>query len=214
VYPSRGVSEVNHLKREEYKVRERKKRWGFVVLVSTALVLVGLLSLTSTAWATPAQEHAQQQSVPPVKTSSKTTVSPGDELVFEITFTAGPTTWYNVVVTDDLDPFLKIDSVWTSQGTASWSGQLVTVDVGDVGPGVQVIIRIYCTVRDNVPGGYEIVNTAVLVVERPALEYHPRRTVDVEEEFVPEAGSLLLLGSGLAGLASYAGMRWAKYRAR
>jgi hypothetical protein len=29
-----------------------------------------------------------------------------------------------------------------------------------------------------------------------------------EEEFVPEAGSLLLLGSGLVGLAGYAGLRW------
>ncbi len=194
-------------------MRERKKRWGFVVLVSTALVVVGLLSLTSTAWATPTQEHAQQQSVPPVKTSSKTTVSPGEELVFEITFTAGPDTWYNVIVTDDLDPYLQIVSVTTSQGTASWSGQLVTVDVGNVPAGEKVTIRIYCTVRDTVPGGYEIVNTAVLVVERPALEFRPRRTINVEEEFVPEAGTLLLLGSGLAGLASYAGARWAKYRA-
>jgi hypothetical protein len=30
----------------------------------------------------------------------------------------------------------------------------------------------------------------------------------LEEEFVPEPGSILLLGSGLAGLAGYAGLRW------
>jgi hypothetical protein len=30
----------------------------------------------------------------------------------------------------------------------------------------------------------------------------------VEEEFVPEPGTLLLMGSGLAGLAGYAGLRW------
>lgn len=32
----------------------------------------------------------------------------------------------------------------------------------------------------------------------------------VEEEFVPEWGSIALLGSGLAGLAGYAGLRWRK----
>jgi hypothetical protein len=30
----------------------------------------------------------------------------------------------------------------------------------------------------------------------------------LEEEFVPEPGSILLLGSGLAGLAGYAALRW------
>jgi hypothetical protein len=29
-----------------------------------------------------------------------------------------------------------------------------------------------------------------------------------EEEFVPEPGTILLLGSGLMGLAGYAGLRW------
>lgn len=86
--------------------------------------------------------------------------------------------------------------------------QLGTVDVGDVPAGTEVTIRIQCTVRETVTGGYEIVNFAVLVVEDPSLAHRPRRTTEVEEEFVPEEGSLLLLASGLAGLATYAGKRW------
>lgn len=77
----------------------------------------------------------------------------------------------------------------------------------DVPAGTKVTIRIPGTVRETAPGGHEIVNFAVLVVEDPSLIYRPCRTVEVQEEFVPEAGSLLLLSSGLRGLATYAGKR-------
>jgi len=46
------------------------------------------------------------------------------------------------------------------------------------------------------------------------VEYEPYGQCTVlclnpcEEEFVPEPGTILLLGSGLMGLAGYAGLRW------
>jgi hypothetical protein len=189
-------------------MRTREKRWGLLAFVTMALVIVALLSFSSSAWATPAQEHAQQQSVPPIKTADMKVVCPGERFVFEISFRAGPENWYDVVVTDDMDPAIRIDNVWTSQGTASYVGQLVTVDVGDVTAGTTVTVRITCTVRDTAPAGFRIDNTASVVVERPSLVFDPSAYIVICGEFVPEPSSLLLLGSGLAGLAGYAGMRW------
>jgi hypothetical protein len=139
-------------------------------------------------------------------------VCPGENFVFGITFRAGPEDWYDVVVTDNLDPAVRIDSVWTSHGTASYVGQSVTVDVGDVTAGTTVTVRINCTIRDTVPAGLRIDNAASVVVEDPSLEFDPRAFVVICGEFVPEPGSLLLLGSGLASLAGYAGLRRFRYR--
>ena len=188
------------------------RRGALLALMAVALVIVALLSFSPVAWATPAQKHAQQQSIPPSKTADMQVVCPGENFVFEIAFRAGPEDWYNVVVTDDLDPLLEILGVWTSHGTASYSGQLVTVDVGDLSAGDTVTIRITCTVEEGAPAGFRIDNTAQVIVERPALVFDPRDYIEVCGEFVPEAGSLLLLGSGLAGLAGYVGLRWRGYR--
>ena len=197
-------------------MKTRKNRRNLLVFVMMGLLIVAMLSVSPSAWATPAQRARGQQTVtiPPVKSSDKAVVSPGDKLVFEI-LVANPAsasdTWTGAVVTDHVDSNLRIDNVTTTQGSASWAGQTVTANLGNIPPGTTVTIRIYVTVRDIAPIGYEVVNTAYL----SHSGYPPRGStpvtvmvVKVEEAFVPEVGSLLLLGSGLAGLAGFAGMSW------
>lgn len=184
-----------------------------LAFVGVTLAVAALLSASSPAWATPAQRARGQQTVtiPPVKSSDKAVVSPGEKLVFEI-LVANPAsasdTWTGAVVTDDVDSNLRIDNVTTTQGSAGWVGQMVTVNIGDIPPATTVTIRIYVTVRDTAPAGYEVVNRAYLShSDYPARGSTPL-TVTIQAAFVPEAGSLLLLAGGLAGLAGFAGMSW------
>jgi uncharacterized repeat protein (TIGR01451 family) len=135
----------------------------------------------------------------------------GQEAVFTILVTNSTSdTAHNVVVSDQIHSTLEITGVDSSKGTASAEGQLVTVALEEMAPGESVIITIKVTALtpariNNVtvattPGG-ENTAAAELVVVSPAEE---------EERFVPEPGSLLLLGGGLLNLAGYAGARCRK----
>jgi len=198
---------------------ERNRRWGLLAFVTVGLVVVALISLSSAAWATPALEHALQQTIPPVKTVNKTVVDPGEEVIYEVSFTnPGPEVWIDVVVTDKIDPLLFVDNVtYACQPgscppgtTVTGIGQVdgtVTVTFPTLPANTTVTIRIYCTVLPDAPGGEELENKCCFTVDGGEA-WCTEVVIIFISEFVPEMGSLLLLGSGLAGLAGYAGMRW------
>jgi uncharacterized repeat protein (TIGR01451 family) len=135
----------------------------------------------------------------------------GEEAVFTILATNNTlNTAYNVVVSDQIHPDLELVGAQSSKGTVSTEGQLVTVTVGETDPGETVTItievvalapgRINNVTTVTTPGGENTAFAELEVVSPPAEE----------EEFVPEAGSLLLLGGGLLTLAGYARARWPK----
>ncbi len=135
----------------------------------------------------------------------------GQEAVFTILATNNTLdTAYNVVVSDQIHPDLELAGAQSSKGTVSTGGQLVTVTVGEMDPGETVTItievvalapaRINNVTTVTTPGGENTAFAELEVVSPPAEE----------EEFVPEAGSLLLLGGGLLTLAGYARARWPK----
>ena len=77
--------------------------------------------------------------------------------------------------------------------TLALSGE-VNVDYARAGGLGQWVLRLY---QQNDAGGEDWADVTFLVAEDCAAAM-----------FVPEPGSVLLLGSGLMGLAGYAGLRW------
>jgi len=187
------------------------------VMPSLALAVLLLLVALPAALA---QEPTPPTWIPPRihKSANTDELMLGDPVTFTIVVQNNDgATWYNVRVTDDVDPALRIDSASSTRGTVTITGQQVVVDGGiTLAPGDQFVITVNCTLIGPVVEGQVITNTA-------RLEYtdeggNPQPPVDVDEPVeiiveqegppvVPEASTLLLLGSAATGLAGYVGLQ-------
>ena len=144
----------------------------------------------------------------------------GETVVFTVTVTnEGTATATNVVLTDAISDKLEGVSATSSKGTAHFdpATRKVTVNVGELAPGevVKLVItgmtvRIQITSGMNLNPLYTIENLAVVAFTEGRSRESNRVTVDVVYFMpgeIPEPGTWLMLGSGLAGLAGYASLR-------
>jgi uncharacterized repeat protein (TIGR01451 family)/fimbrial isopeptide formation D2 family protein len=100
-----------------------------------------------------------------IKTATPDPAAPGDTITYNVTVSnngAGDAT--GVTLTDDLNTdILTLDggSVTTSVGTATASGNSITVNIGDLGSGANASISYQATVKDPLPAGVvSVTNTA------------------------------------------------------
>ena len=149
------------------------------------------------------------------KSTSTTNAHTGETVVFTVTVTnRGNANATQTVITDVIHPKLENVTVTVSKGTGSYDAttRVWTANVGILAPNETVTVVITgMTVR--VPAAelpYTITNMATV----DFLEGAPRNSNDVSVRVdyflpgeIPEASTLLLLASGLAGLAGYAGLR-------
>jgi hypothetical protein len=198
-------------------MKELKKRWGLLAFVAVGLLIAALLSLSPIAWATPGQQDNGNQTVVG-KDGQVCDPLEADDVVFTFTFLNGGEQWTNVVFTDVMDPVLTIKKVTVECDPGPCPAYTpdpvplvspVTFTMAVLPADTKVTVTIECSCAEHT----YITNTGTVEFDAESVtDYTIPATwsgyVDpCEEEFVPEVGSLLLLGSGLAGLAGYAGVR-------
>jgi hypothetical protein len=192
-------------------MKERKKRWRLLAFLATGLALAALVSLSSSAWATPAQDALRQT----VFNKSADTCQGADAR--GVTFTIYLETqkdWTDVTFTDELDPVMIIEEDGVSADPEPDSidvvGNRVEIYWATLPEGAEITITVICTVKEGVAHLCPLTNTGVVEWTDIFGTWEMSAPVSVFPEcfpcFVPDASSLLLLGSGLVGLAGFTGL--------
>jgi hypothetical protein len=124
-----------------------------------------LFCLTLATWAAPDRSPGLYSIPVLFKFSDEPLVAPGQCAQFRIGVVNPPPsgqTWLSTVVTDTIDPNLRVTSVGTSQGFAGWSDGDVTFTIGTVPPGRTVKLTVDVEVKGDAPKGYDVYNTAYM----------------------------------------------------
>ncbi len=189
----------------------RLRVWTILLLLAALLLTLPPIAIAQEPTPTPPTW------TPPTiyKYADVSCCDPNGQVRFTITVTnPGAATWSNVRVTDQIDPHLRIDAVTTSRGTVTITGNTVVVNgTITLGPGESFVITIVCTVL-SYPPSEELYNTASVEYTDPdgrpwgPIEVAvPVKIVPCTPPVIPEASTLILLGSGATALAGYVGLR-------
>ncbi|MBN1583012.1 MAG: DUF11 domain-containing protein [Anaerolineae bacterium] len=140
---------------------------------------------------------------------------PGEEVTFTIEVTNnGQYAAVDVVVTDEVSEYFDILEVTTTQGTVTVDGQVVTVQVGIVGPGFVVEIVIQTRLQQDAPAPLRLENVAVLNSPNGGNDSSPPVTITIPDPLLPVTGQQALswlgwvpLGLGLLAIGLWYAIR-------
>jgi fimbrial isopeptide formation D2 family protein len=202
--------------------REKMRRIGRLTVATWLVMLALLIAVGGTA---AAQDQPPTFLPPQITKFGETCGDVGDRVTYTIVVTnpshnsdgtPNQATWYNVRVIDNFDPNLRIEGATVAPagvGTVTVTGNTLVVDGGiTLAPGDVITITVVTTVL-GYPSSNILENTACVeytdATGAPQGEICTDRPVVIQPctPVVPEASTLILLGTAATGLASYAGLQ-------